>query len=408
MNIRLCGELWITPQVVQLPKSLYTTDCMLCNLESPITKQKNEIVKSGITLKGENEDFARWVKPFKNPPFFSLANNHVGDFGEKGILDTITVCEENRVLYGGVSRENTLTPVEIITPEASIAVICVGEKQFGISQKNRVGTDYVSPRLYSVIREAKTTHDIVILSIHAAAEMFPVPAPLWQEQLRSYIDCGVDIIHGHHSHVPQGWERYHDGWIFYGLGNFCVRYDRWKWAKNTLWSLSADIKIQNRKIQEVNVIPLEMCRRETDINDSTREVSIREMPLEKYADYVKMVNEPLSKPDLLAGIWQEFSIKMYESFFGPVLYTRSIEILDQSLKSRIRNAFLCLKNRYDAFIPNYGRKPTPQELALNYHLFSCISHQLAIETAIGVQFGELEDFRTSETRKIVDEFFQIF
>ena len=43
------------------------------------------------------------------------------------------------------------------------------------------------------------------------------------------------------THVPQAWEKYKNGYIFYGLGNFCVDPDEWKEHKNNIWSLRIDI-----------------------------------------------------------------------------------------------------------------------------------------------------------------------
>ena len=39
-----------------------------------------------------------------------------------------------------------------------------------------------------------------------------------------FIDAGVDIIAGHHSHCIQTIEKYKDGLIFYSLGNFLFDY----------------------------------------------------------------------------------------------------------------------------------------------------------------------------------------
>ena len=42
------------------------------------------------------------------------------------------------------------------------------------------------------------------------------------EFAHAVIDAGADIVHGHHSHIPQGYERYNGGFICYGLGNLLV------------------------------------------------------------------------------------------------------------------------------------------------------------------------------------------
>ena len=44
--------------------------------------------------------------------------------------------------------------------------------------------------------------------------------PARRQRLKKYIDWGVDVVVGHHSHTTQGWEQHGAGWIFYSLGNF--------------------------------------------------------------------------------------------------------------------------------------------------------------------------------------------
>ena len=44
---------------------------------------------------------------------------------------------------------------------------------------------------------------------------------------------------------------------------------------------------------------------------------------------------------------------------------------------------------------------------LHYHLFICDSHKEAISTALGLLGGELKDFRSKRTKKMIEKWFII-
>jgi poly-gamma-glutamate synthesis protein (capsule biosynthesis protein) len=125
-----------------------------------------------------------------------------------------------------------------------IGVLGRCETQFGIALQ-RPGAAALDPTLYESIRKLKSEVDVVVLSVHGAAEMVPWPSPQWQDLLRSFVDCGADIVHGHHSHIPQGYEVYQGKIIFYGLGNFLVNPADWL-THNTPDILVADRELNTK------------------------------------------------------------------------------------------------------------------------------------------------------------------
>ena len=66
------------------------------------------------------------------------------------------------------------------------------------------------------------------------------------------IDCGADIIHGHHPHVLQSDEIYKDKPIFYSLGNFI--FDQ-NWSKETSTSEFIIIEINKDNILKITKKP---------------------------------------------------------------------------------------------------------------------------------------------------------
>ena len=95
--------------------------------------------------------------------------------------------------------------------------------------------------------------DWFIVSVHWGNEYQP-QAENWRVNLAHLmVDAGADIVYGHHPHVIQNFETYHEKPIYYSLGNFI--FDQ-NWSKAT--SNSEMIKITVNKNQIINAthIPL--------------------------------------------------------------------------------------------------------------------------------------------------------
>ena len=94
--------------------------------------------------------------------------------------------------------------------------------------------DWVVDAIHSVREQGA---DVVIVSCHMGSESSKYVSPRQVELYHHYIDAGADIVHGHHAHIPQGWETYKGKPIFYGLGNFVIDESGWKHNEHHLWSL---------------------------------------------------------------------------------------------------------------------------------------------------------------------------
>ena len=121
--------------------------------------------------------------------------------------------------------------------------------------KNRAGLvsgydPYVN-EMTKRIAEMKKEVDIVVLSIHWGVERSTTPRKQEINLAEKAIDSGADIVVGHHPHVLQGIQVYKGKPIFYSLGNFVFNSGS-KAGTNTM---IAQVKIGNKKIQGINIIP---------------------------------------------------------------------------------------------------------------------------------------------------------
>ena len=367
---------------------------LIFNLEGPILSDgmylKKPIKKAGPTI------FNTSLPELSGHSVAILANNHFFDYGYTGYISSINKIEKSDCLAVGAGKTKFFSsmPIIINLNEKKIGILARCERQFGAAQELIPGVAIFDSTIYEKIKNLKEQVDIVIVSMHAAAEMLPWPSPARQDTFRSLIDAGADIIHGHHSHVPQGWEEYNGGLIFYGLGNFCVDPAVWSWHPNGLWSLTPEIILENAK---VTFNPKTMV-----IEDHGKHILVKDADNTQksvHQSYLAICNQPLTDRLLLEGIWQEAAVIMYNAFYAEWLGFNGLK--PNHAYHLVKKYFKNLKSKFRKH--KKVNSDDENKKLLNYHLFSCDAHNDAIATALGVLSGELDDCRTKETKKLVDK-----
>lgn len=159
-----------------------------------------------------------------------VANNHVFDFGEQGLLDTLDTLNVAGIHPVGAGRniEEASRPVYYIVNDIKIAIVAASQIE-RMSNPNTKGATETSPgvfrcwqsdRIYDAVREAKENADYVIACIHWGTEKDPIPDSWQLEMGPKLAEAGADLIIGDHTHRLQGVYYYGDTPCFYSLGNF--------------------------------------------------------------------------------------------------------------------------------------------------------------------------------------------
>lgn len=323
------------------------------------------------------------------PVVFSIANNHIMDYGIAGLASTMRQLDKLGVKYvgAGLSVSVARRPVIVVAEGLRIGIIGCREAQFG--SKNCADMGWW---VFDAIRDLNTKVDKVVVSVHAAAEDLPFPSPAICRLYRRFIDFGADVVHGHHSHVPQGWESYHNGVIFYGLGNFVVDPVAWPNFANR-WSLVADVDFSCAK-PKVSVFCCE-C-----VPNGAKGVSVRECEIRqgsKIDRYLDVCRRALSDENLIEGYWQDSACRLYERTYGSPLCHPSFTASRLDRYGRIH--FIAEGVRKVAEGVLGRRLPSHRTIsaaANAYNCMQCLSHSEMIKTAMGVKLGNIVDRRTDE------------
>jgi hypothetical protein len=78
-------------------------------------------------------------------------------------------------------------------------------------------------RAISETAQLSSETDAVLVHLHWGADadaFIPMPSIQQRRVARALVDAGANVVVGCHTHVLQGHERWRDGYIFYGMGNF--------------------------------------------------------------------------------------------------------------------------------------------------------------------------------------------
>lgn len=199
------------------------SDYSVANLESPIINNALQlpIVKDGPNL-CTNEETVKFYRELKFN-CYTLANNHIGDYGVEGIDDTINTLESINKEYVGTSREidKTFFPLRKVINGIKFSIFSFCENEFGVVTETKRGVAGYNPTVIKELVQAeKKISEYVFVVFHGGTEYYPFPSPKQKERYHGLVDWGADYILGMHSHCPQGYECYKGAGIFYGLGNF--------------------------------------------------------------------------------------------------------------------------------------------------------------------------------------------
>jgi len=227
-------------------------DICNCNIEAPVENTNAKpIVKVGPVLCQPKEVIERLKSAGFN--FFTIANNHIMDYGTGGLQETIATFGNTPYIGAGLNSEDIYKPYITEAKGTKIGFLAVAEGGFGAAFEDRIGYSYMlNKRVKLIIKQMCSECDFCILICHAGAEHWSVPLPEIRDLYKEFIDAGIHCIIGHHPHVPQGCEEYNNGIIFYSLGNFF--FDKGKGIQNPE-SICISLSLEKGKKIEYNIIP---------------------------------------------------------------------------------------------------------------------------------------------------------
>ena len=220
------------------------------NLETPLTNQDTPIKKYGPALRAREETVAG-IKTL-GADLLTLANNHIMDHGKNGFHNTMRVLSSNGISTVGAGKNirEAQKPFFLNFAEKKVGVFACAEHEFSIAGENKPGANpYEMHLTQQLIEKTKTQCDYLIVLYHGGKELYRYPSPELQERCRSFTERGANLVICQHSHCIGCHEKYNDGEIVYGQGNFIFLLD-----KDEFWKTGLLIKLNENF--EISYIPI--------------------------------------------------------------------------------------------------------------------------------------------------------
>jgi len=205
---------------------LFSGQGIVCNLEGLIHDSGLQTINTPILF--NHSSVVPILKRF-NCKAVSLANNHSLDLPEN-FESTVDLLRANGISYSGAGRSfsDAMNPAEFIDGNKKFLLFNSTWSVLLQHRKNPTKGIYISTIrenriLYEVRKYRESNPDaIIVVYLHWNFDLETLPFPVHRKFARSLIDNGSNLVVGSHSHCVQGGERYKDGFIIYGLGNFYI------------------------------------------------------------------------------------------------------------------------------------------------------------------------------------------
>lgn len=275
------------------------------NLECTITDAHEGIHKFGPCLKAPLQT-AELLKSV-GFDYCGLSNNHVFDFGIKGIRDTMKALDDAGIVYTGFGENYEDSRKNLIIDKncEKICIITVCEHEYSYALENRMGSrGYDEYDTMEDIKNARMDYDRVIVIYHGGKEYCSYPSPRLRRLCRAMVKNGADVVICQHSHCIGCYEEFDGGHILYGEGNFHFV----KPSDDYGWDTALAMYYDTRK-HEVEFVPLQMKEQGIELAKGDNKKQIM--------DAFAKRNNQLKTDEWKEG-WHEFCLSQKEYYFDVV------------------------------------------------------------------------------------------
>jgi poly-gamma-glutamate capsule biosynthesis protein CapA/YwtB (metallophosphatase superfamily) len=198
----------------------------------------------------------------------SLANNHVGDYGERALRQTFDRFADGKIATVGAGRnaEQARRPVVLERGGVRIGFLAtdsIGESPAATS--SRPGTNRLDMpprtgpldhgdlrRITSDISALARRVDTVVVMTHWGTQYTHRPEPSQRTAARAFARAGADLVIGGHPHWVQGWEMAEKAVVVHSLGNFVFDMD---FQVKTREGVFLEVVLWGGQVKAVEAVP---------------------------------------------------------------------------------------------------------------------------------------------------------
>ncbi len=273
-------------------------DIAIANLEAPFTRASEAFPDKKFT--------------FKVPPLYAegvsgsgfdvvnLANNHMLDYGCKGLETTLETLSAHSIaaVGAGSHRSAACDPVYLERQGMTLAFLGFSftfPRAFW-ARPDRCGTCHPGESLMQdLVGEAREKADVVVVSFHWGQEKRTTPKPYQIFFAQRAIDSGADLVLGHHPHVLQGLQWYRGKLIAYSLGNYAFG----SYSETARTSMILEVNLAPKRTLYGRVIPISVYNSQVNFQPKVLRGAERHQVIQQLNDWSAELNagKILIEPD---------------------------------------------------------------------------------------------------------------
>lgn len=210
----------------------------IINLETSITTKDNWEPK-GINYRMHPHNVP--VLSVAGVDVCTLANNHVLDWGQEGLMETLETLHRNKIQTSGAGQDHQEAGAPAViefSKQSRLLVFSMATESSGVplswaAASTKSGVHLLPDLSLETVKEIKAQiqkwkrpGDRVLVSIHWGGNWgYEIPK-MHTSFAHNLVELAeVDVIHGHSSHHALGIEVYRDRLILYGCGDFLNDYE---------------------------------------------------------------------------------------------------------------------------------------------------------------------------------------
>jgi poly-gamma-glutamate capsule biosynthesis protein CapA/YwtB (metallophosphatase superfamily) len=187
----------------------------------------------------------------------SLANNHIGNYGDQGILDTLENLDRWGIAHGGAEAdlEAAREPSLLDAGGISVAILAYDTiKPAYAATASSPGSNQMSAaRVTADVAAARAAGaQLVIVFPHWGTEYTATTTSLQRRLAHAAIDAGADIVIGSHTHWAGAMEVYRGKPVFYSLGDFVFNITR---SEQTEEGIVLELTYSGPRLVQVRIQP---------------------------------------------------------------------------------------------------------------------------------------------------------
>jgi poly-gamma-glutamate synthesis protein (capsule biosynthesis protein) len=213
-------------------------DIRVINLETSITRSDEFAPGKAVNYRMSpgNVPFVSAVRP----SVCVLANNHVLDFGRRGLTETLDSLAAAGLPSAGAGEDERAARQPCALPLAAGGRVLVFSVGFGTSgippswaaRPDRSGVAYfdeptgkAADLVVQQVSAGRESGDLVVVSVHWGPNWGYSVGHGERRFAHRLVEGGVDLVHGHSSHHPRPIEVHHDRLVLYGCGDLVNDYE---------------------------------------------------------------------------------------------------------------------------------------------------------------------------------------